>query len=87
MNIVCYRYNPGGHSEEELNKINKELLMRMHEQAVAAPSYTILKGAYAIRVAITNHRTRKKDLDAMLQGTLTIGKYLLQEAERMAFKI
>jgi aromatic-L-amino-acid/L-tryptophan decarboxylase len=87
MNIVCYRYNPGGHSEEELNIMNKELLMRMHEQAVAAPSYTILKGAYAIRVAITNHRTRKNDLDTMLQGTLRIGKQLLQEAERMTFKI
>jgi aromatic-L-amino-acid/L-tryptophan decarboxylase len=82
MNIVCYRYNPGGFSEEELNIMNKELLMRMHEQAVAAPSYTLIKGAYAIRVAITNHRTRKNDLDSMLQGTLTIGKQILQETGR-----
>ena len=87
LNIVCYRYNPGGRSEDELNTMNKELLMRMHEQAVAAPSYTIIHGAYAIRVAITNHRTRKNDLDAMLLGTRTIGKQLLQESERMAFKI
>lgn len=79
MNVVCYRYNPGNINEEELNTLNKELLMRMQEQAIAAPSYTVLHGKYAIRVAITNHRTRKIDLDEMLSGTIELGKALITE--------
>ena len=84
LNVVCYRYNPGGLSEDELNKLNKELLMRMHEQAIAAPSYTILNGKYVIRVAITNHRTRKVDLDEMVSGSIRLGNTLVQEYESTA---
>lgn len=73
MNIVCYRFNPGNLTEDELNQLNKELLMSLHEQAIAAPSYTLLNGKYAIRVAITNHRTRKHHLDEMLAGTIKTG--------------
>jgi aromatic-L-amino-acid/L-tryptophan decarboxylase len=79
LNIVCYRYNPGGLNNDELNQLNKELLMRMHEQAIATPSYTVLGGSYALRVAITNHRTRKKDLDDMIAGSIRLGDILAQE--------
>jgi aromatic-L-amino-acid/L-tryptophan decarboxylase len=79
MNIVCYRYNPGNFTDDDLNKLNKELLMRMHEQAIATPSYAILNGKYAIRVAITNHRTRKHDLNEMLLGTVCLGRVLVKE--------
>jgi len=86
MNIVCYRYNPGNLDEEQLNILNKELLMRMHEQGVATPSSTLLYGKYAIRVAITNHRTRRKHLDEMIAGTIEIGNALMKEYEAKLFK-
>ena len=79
MNIVCYRYNPGNLDDEQLNLLNKELLMRMHEQGVAAPSSTVLHGKYAIRVAITNHRTRREHLNEMISGTVEIGNILMKE--------
>jgi aromatic-L-amino-acid decarboxylase len=81
MNIVCYRYNPGGLDDEKLNILNKELLMRMHEKGVAVPSSTLLNGDYAIRAAITNHRTRRMHLDEMIAGTVEIGDTLLKEYE------
>lgn len=74
LNIVCYRWNPGGMEEEELNAANKEILMRMHEEGIALPSYTVLNGRYAIRVANTNHRSRREDLDALLEASVRIGK-------------
>ena len=74
LNIVCYRYNPGSLSQEQLNDLNKEILMRMQEQGIAAPSYTFLNGNYAIRVSITNHRTVMTDLEAMIEGTIELGK-------------
>ncbi|MBN9382924.1 MAG: amino acid decarboxylase [Chitinophagaceae bacterium] len=86
LNIVCYRWNPGKRGDrgtpsgavameqEELNAVNKEILMRMHEEGVALPSYTLLNGRYAIRVAITNHRSRLEDFDALVAASVRISK-------------
>ncbi len=60
--------------------------MRMHEQGVATPSSTLLNGKYAIRVANTNHRTRRKHLDEMIAGTIEIGNNLMKEYEAKLFK-
>jgi aromatic-L-amino-acid decarboxylase len=73
LNIVCFRYNPGGLGNDELNKLNKEIVMQMQEQGIAAPSYTFLKGSYAIRVCINNHRTRQEDLEIVIEHTLRLG--------------
>ncbi len=48
--------------------------MRLHEQGIAAPSYTLLNGKYAIRAAITNHRSRLDDFDTLVEATLRIGR-------------
>lgn len=77
LNIVCFRFNPGGLDDEELNIINKEILMRLQEQGIAAPSYTLLNGKYAIRAAITNHRSRMEDFDILVAQTMRIGKELI----------
>jgi hypothetical protein len=50
--------------------------MRLQEQGIAAPSYTLLNGKYAIRAAITNHRSRMDDFDVLVEETLRIGKEL-----------
>ena len=86
MNVVCFRYNPGNMDNDQLNQLNKELLMRMQETGVAAPSSTLLNGKYAIRAAITNHRTRRRHLDEMVAGTIAIGDKLIKELEARLFK-
>jgi aromatic-L-amino-acid decarboxylase len=73
LNIVCYRWNPGQMSDETLNASNKEILMRLHEEGVALPTYTVLDGRYAIRVAITNHRSMLADFDALADASVRIG--------------
>lgn len=76
MNIVCFRFNDGKHSEEALNQTNKEILMRLHESGIAAPSYTLIHDKYAIRANITNHRTCQEDLDLLLSSILSIADSL-----------
>lgn len=76
LNIVCYRFTIEGLSNETLNRINKEILIRLQEQGIASPSSTILKGNYAIRVAITNQRSRKDDFDLIAKETIRIGNEL-----------
>ena len=76
LNIVCFRFRPSGIAETELNALNAELLIRLHESGIAAPSYTTLHGRYCLRAAIANHRTEPGDLRLMLDAVLDIGAAL-----------
>ena len=76
LNIVCYRYNPGNLSASALNTLNKNILMELQEKGIAAPSYTLLDGKYAIRVAITNHRSRLEDFETLVSETVRLGRML-----------
>ncbi len=80
MNIVCFRFVADGYTDEQLNVINKEALMRLHENGIAVPSFTTLNGRYAIRVAITNHRSRREDFDCLVQEVIRTGNELLNRA-------
>lgn len=73
LNIVCFRYNPGFLNAAELNALNKEILMQLHESGIAVPSYTVLQQAYCLRVAISNHRTTTADLEILIETVLKIG--------------
>ncbi|MDB5230752.1 MAG: amino acid decarboxylase [Chitinophagaceae bacterium] len=79
LNIACFRFNPFSKHHKDLNSLNKEILMRLHEQGIATPSYTILKGNYVIRVAHTNHRTRKEDFDILINGVIRLGHAIINE--------
>jgi aromatic-L-amino-acid decarboxylase len=77
LNIVCFRFCPVGIQDLDLNTLNKEILMRLQESGVAVPSYTILEGRYCIRVAVINHRSKKKDMVMLLEEILDIGRALV----------
>lgn len=79
MDIVCFRFNPGHLDTEQLNALNKEILMQLHEQGIAAPSYTTLQGRYCLRIAIANHRSRQEDFDLLAQQVSRIGHELLAQ--------
>ncbi|MFD2205626.1 pyridoxal phosphate-dependent decarboxylase family protein [Kiloniella antarctica] len=79
INIVCYRYNPGGLNHDKLKEINIEIMLRLQEEGSAALSDTTVHGAHCLRVAITNHRTRQSDLDFLVDETLRIGTEILDK--------
>ncbi len=72
LNIVCFRYRGRG-AAADLDAVNRELLMRLQEQGVAVPSQTVLQGAFALRVAIVNHRSRREDFDLLVEQAVAIG--------------
>jgi glutamate/tyrosine decarboxylase-like PLP-dependent enzyme len=76
LNIVCYRFRGNLTDEAVLNAVNKEIVLRLQETGVAAPSSTVIDGKFAIRVAHTNHRTRREDFDILVRETLAIGASL-----------
>jgi glutamate/tyrosine decarboxylase-like PLP-dependent enzyme len=80
MDIVCFRFNPGGLDTEQLNALNKEILMQIHEQGIAAPSYTTLQGRYCLRIAIANHRSRQEDFDLLAREVVRIGHEVVAQS-------
>jgi glutamate/tyrosine decarboxylase-like PLP-dependent enzyme len=76
LDIVCFRYDPGDRPVQELNRLNKRLLVSLHESGVAAPSYTTLGDSYCLRVAIANHRSTREDFNLMLETLERLGAEL-----------
>ena len=74
LNVVCFRYAPPGVSGEAKDALNREILMRLQERGIAAPSSTVLRGRFAIRAAITNHRSTRADFDLLVASVLEIGR-------------
>ena len=81
MDIVCFRFNPGNLNDQALNALNKEILMQLHEQGIAAPSYTTLHGRYCLRIAIANHRSRQEDFDLLAREVVRIGQELIVQTQ------
>ena len=79
--IVCFRFNPGNRDDAALRTLNIEIMLRMQETGVAAVSDTTVKGQHCLRVAICNHRTRRADLDLLVQEVLRIGSDLSEGRE------
>ena len=74
LNIVCFRFFTSSRDADELNDINAEIVMDLQEKGIAAPSTTKLADTLAIRVNITNHRTKRSDLDLLVDAVVEAGR-------------
>ena len=94
LNIACFRMLAAGFSAAQLDNLNETIVAELQERGIAAPSTTRIAGRLAIRVNITNHRTRDADIETLLTELSAIGTELLattyaapaasQEAEQAA---
>jgi len=73
LNVVCFRYHPRLSDESNLDRMNEEILIRIQEGGVAVSSGTRVSGRFAIRVAVTNHRSTKSDFKLLLNHVLKLG--------------
>jgi len=76
LNVVCFRVKLPGKTDAELNALNQEILLRLQESGIAVPSQTMLDGRFAIRVAVTNHRSRREDFDLLVTSVVDISSAL-----------
>jgi glutamate/tyrosine decarboxylase-like PLP-dependent enzyme len=74
LNIVCFRYNPGGMTEKELNELNRRLGEAIIEDGRVYVGSTTYAGKVALRPAISNWRTEKPDIDLLVAVVLELGK-------------
>ncbi|MFN3765387.1 MAG: pyridoxal phosphate-dependent decarboxylase family protein [Aliihoeflea sp.] len=76
INIVCFRFDPGGLGEPALKALNTEIMLRLQESGIAVLTDTTLRGHHSLRAAICNHRTRYNDLNLVVGEIVRIGKEL-----------
>jgi aromatic-L-amino-acid decarboxylase len=82
LSIANFRYRPAGRAlpDAELDRVNRRIIHRVVGDGTFFLAPTILKGRTALRVSITNFRTREEDLIALLDETARIGSELLASA-------
>jgi aromatic-L-amino-acid decarboxylase len=74
LNVVSFRYRAADGPEEAWNEVNQELLVRLQESGIAVISSTVLKGKFALRAAIVNHRSKKEDFQILVDAVVRIGE-------------
>jgi aromatic-L-amino-acid/L-tryptophan decarboxylase len=79
LNIVCLRFAPKDVSPSALDRVNEEILVRIQEKGLAVPSSTRIDGKFALRVANTNHRSRREDFDLLVKAVTEIGRTILYQ--------
>jgi aromatic-L-amino-acid/L-tryptophan decarboxylase len=78
LNIVCFRYRAAGLEDEELDRLNRDIVADLQERGIAAPSTTRVNGKLAIRVAITNHRSKREDFDLLVDSLIAVADERIQ---------
>ena len=71
LNIVCFSL-----TGEADGARNRELVMRLQERGLAAPSTTRIGGREVVRAAIFNHRTGLADIDAFFEDAAAVAAEL-----------
>lgn len=73
LGIVCFRWNPGGLDEAQLEALNRSMQDTVIAEGTAMMSSTRLDGRYALRLCIMNHRTTADDVDTTLHRLAELG--------------
>ena len=76
LSISCFRYRREGADAGTLDRINAAIQQRLVASGEIALSPTTLDGRYSLRVCIVNFRTRREDIDWLVERVLAFGDAL-----------
>jgi aromatic-L-amino-acid decarboxylase len=82
LSIANFRYRPADRNlpDEDLDRVNRRIIHRLVGDGSFFLAPTILKGRTALRVSITNFRTREDDLVALVDEVERVGRTILATA-------
>jgi glutamate/tyrosine decarboxylase-like PLP-dependent enzyme len=78
LNVVCFRFVSPNADCASLDEVNKQIAFDLQERGVAVLTGTVIGGRYVLRVANTNHRSRREDFEILAREVVRIGKKLTQ---------
>jgi len=79
LNIVCFQFNPGDRSEEELNPLNERLGEALLKDGRFYAGTTRFEGRVALRPAIVNWRTQEEHVDSFVAVVRELGRKLTRK--------
>jgi glutamate/tyrosine decarboxylase-like PLP-dependent enzyme len=79
LNIVCFRLRPPGIDARELDELNRRVGESIIEDGRVYVGTTTYDGRVALRPAIVNWRTTERDVDALVDVVLELGRRLRPE--------
>ncbi len=71
---VCFRAT--GTASDDLDEFNRSILSAVNERGRVYISNATLRGRFALRACITNHRTTEEDLDTLIAEVETVAAAL-----------
>jgi len=74
LSAVCFRYVRGVHTENNLNRLNSEILRRIVERGNVYLSNATLQSRFCLRACVMNHRTTNSDIDRVVAEVLAVAK-------------
>jgi aromatic-L-amino-acid decarboxylase len=78
LNTVCFRYNPGGIKDEELNKLNEQVMHRLNDSGKLFLTHTVLDGKFTLRMVPAQTDVSKKHVEdawnLILQAVVEVSK-------------
>jgi len=76
LSVVCFRYVAPTMGDDHLDGLNKQIEVELQERGMAVLSGTTINGRNVLRVAVTNHRSRREDFDLLVREIIRIGEEL-----------
>ncbi len=80
LSAVCFRYVPKDQptSEDRLNQLNQKILPKVVRRGRVFLSNATIKGDFALRICVVNHRATRADLDEVVNEVLAVGREALE---------
>jgi len=77
LSIVCFRYNPGKLDDQELNRLNDQIIAEIEGDGRVFLTGTKIRNQTALRVCFINPRTKNEDVALLRDVVLDIAANLL----------
>ena len=77
LNILCFRFK-GSLDEARLDSVNEKILVALQESGFCMMSPFRIQDRFCLRVAISNHRTMRADLEALVARVAELGRRLAE---------
>ena len=81
LSVTCFRYRPRAFSggNEELDRLNRQLLEFVQREGDVFLTSTELAGRFVLRACIVNFRTTEQDLEALIEAVRLAGERVREE--------
>ncbi|HLN89951.1 MAG TPA: aminotransferase class V-fold PLP-dependent enzyme [Candidatus Binatia bacterium] len=81
LNIVCFRFISARLDDSSLDEVNKKIAIELQERGIAVLTGTVIDGRYVLRVANTNHRSRREDFEILVTEVVCTGEKLVRNLQ------